>query len=209
MLYAVLSDVDDTLIDSSAVQAWTWAKWAAEHHLDAQPFVVSHGLRIEEKLMRFAPHLSAATEAARIVEIAAACPFGATALPGAADLLATTPRLALVTSGLRAVILPQLRHAGLIPPRVFVTAEDVTQGKPDPEPYLKAARLLGTAPELCVVLEDATAGVRAGIAAGMTVVAVTTTTAPAALREAGALLVVANVAAFLRHRERGTRRRSV
>jgi len=53
-----------------------------------------------------------------------------------------------------------------------VHAESVTQGKPDPAPYLAGAALLGFAPEECVVFEDAESGTKSGRAAGCTVVAI-------------------------------------
>jgi sugar-phosphatase len=55
----------------------------------------------------------------------------------------------------------------------FIHAESVTQGKPHPAPYLAGAALLGYKPENCVVFEDAASGVKAGRAAGCTVVATT------------------------------------
>jgi sugar-phosphatase len=57
----------------------------------------------------------------------------------------------------------------------MITAHDITRGKPDPEPYLKGAALLGFAPQDCVVIEDASAGVRSGKAAGARVIALQTT----------------------------------
>jgi beta-phosphoglucomutase len=58
---------------------------------------------------------------------------------------------------------------------VCVTKEDVTDGKPSPETFLKAAARLSLSPSRCAVVEDAVQGVQAGKAAGMKVVAVTTT----------------------------------
>jgi HAD superfamily hydrolase (TIGR01509 family) len=55
---------------------------------------------------------------------------------------------------------------------VIVGAEDYTHGKPAPEPFLRAAELLGIAPERCLVFEDADAGVQSARAAGMAVVRV-------------------------------------
>ena len=49
----------------------------------------------------------------------------------------------------------------------IVGAEDYTHGKPDPEPFLTAAKLLGVAPADCLVFEDADAGIAAAVAAGM------------------------------------------
>lgn len=65
--------------------------------------------------------------------------------------------------------------AGMAPPPVFLTSDDVSVGKPDPEPYLRAAELLEVAPTDCVVIEDAPAGVASGLAAGATVIGVTHT----------------------------------
>lgn len=66
------------------------------------------------------------------------------------------------------------RHkiAGLPAPEVFVTAERVKRGKPEPDAYLLGAQLLGLAPQECVVVEDAPAGVLSGLAAGCHVIAV-------------------------------------
>ena len=70
----------------------------------------------------------------------------------------------------------------------MVSADDVTKGKPDPEPYLKGAKLLGTKPEECLVIEDAPAGVRAAHAGKMKVIAITSTFPKAELKEADALV---------------------
>jgi mannitol-1-/sugar-/sorbitol-6-phosphatase len=69
-------------------------------------------------------------------------------------------------------------------PEVLVTGDDVEKGKPDPEPYLRAAATLGVPAAQCVVVEDAPAGVLAGKRAGMTVLAVATTHPAAALSHA-------------------------
>ena len=69
-----------------------------------------------------------------------------------------------------------------------MTPELTTRTKPDAEPFLLGAQLLGAAPGDCVVVEDAPAGVAAGIAAGMTVIAVLTTHARAELEGAAAYL---------------------
>ena len=66
----------------------------------------------------------------------------------------------------------------------MITSEDVVQGKPFPEPYLKGAALLGYAPEDCVVVEDAPPGINAGRKAGMRVIAVQTTYPAAELQSA-------------------------
>ncbi len=66
----------------------------------------------------------------------------------------------------------------------YVTCEDVTEGKPSPQTFLKAAEKLSIPPASCVVVEDAVQGVEAGKAAGIAVVAVTTTRSRADLAKA-------------------------
>jgi sugar-phosphatase len=68
----------------------------------------------------------------------------------------------------------------------MITSTDVQRGKPDPEPYIKAAKILGFAPAECIVMEDAPAGIRAGKAAGARVLALRTTAADPELTQSGA-----------------------
>ena len=100
-----------------------------------------------------------------------------TTLPGAAELLAALPSgsWTVVTSGTRALATGRLAHGGLPIPEQLITADDVERGKPDPQPYLAGAAALGVDPAECLVIEDAPAGIEAGKAAGMTVLAVATT----------------------------------
>jgi beta-phosphoglucomutase-like phosphatase (HAD superfamily) len=79
---------------------------------------------------------------------------------------------ATVSNGDREVVLGNLRALGL--EKVFrfcISAEDIRNGKPDPEPYLVACTRMGVTPQEGVVVEDSLVGVAAGVAAGMTVVA--------------------------------------
>jgi sugar-phosphatase len=116
------------------------------------------------------------------------------ALPGAAQLLASKLPLAIVTSCARELARVRLAAAGLPAPAVVITADDITRGKPDPQPYLAAAHRLGVEPSACVVLEDAPAGIEAGKAAGMAVIAFTTSYPAADLRDAGADVILAGPA---------------
>jgi sugar-phosphatase len=104
--------------------------------------------------------------------------------------------VAVVTSCTRPLALARLRAARLPVPDLMVTSERTARVKPDPDPYLLGARELGVAPADCVVLEDAPAGVAAGRAAGMRVVAVRCSHDDHALR--GADELVDDVATFLR-----------
>lgn len=97
-------------------------------------------------------------------------------LPASKLLQAVTgdKKLALVSSGNRdgvLAILAAMGWTGLF--GAIISGDDVINGKPDPEPYLKAAATLGVAPARCLVLEDAEAGLASGRAAGMSVIDVT------------------------------------
>jgi len=184
---AVLSDLDGVLVDSGAAIERTWRRFAARHALNPERVLAeSHGRRTIDLIRLVAPYLDAEAEAARIEQEEIESARGLRPLPGARELVESVPadRFAIVTSGSRPLALARLRAAGLPVPEVLVTAEEVEDGKPDPAGYLHAAALLGVDPAHSLVLEDAPAGVEAGLAAGMTVIAVATTNDESALRKA-------------------------
>lgn len=84
---------------------------------------------------------------------------------------------AIVTSGQKDVVLARLAAARLPIPEVMITADDYGNGKPNPEPYLLAAKLLGIPPSDCVAIEDTYNGANAAWEAGATVIGLTTTCA--------------------------------
>ena len=88
----------------------------------------------------------------------------------------------------------RIRAAGLPLPKKLITSNDITHGKPHPEPYLNGAAVLGFPAGECIVLEDVPAGVRAGKAAGAKVIAFKTTVQEEVLREAGADWILNNCA---------------
>ena len=184
---AVLSDLDGVLVDSGAEVERTWRRFAARHGLDADYVLAeSHGRRSIDLIRLVAPHLDGEEEAAITERDQIARARGLEALPGARELIEAVPadQFAIVTSGSRPLAIARLRAAGLPVPDVLVTAEQVDEGKPNPAGYLRAAALLGVDPAHSLVLEDAPAGVEAGLDAGMRVIAVLTTTDEAALRRA-------------------------
>jgi sugar-phosphatase len=127
-----------------------------------------------ETIRQVAPQLDAEREAAELWAIEAQETQGLAKIPGALELLQSIPSDAwgIATSGPRAIALTRLAFAGLPVPEVLIGADDVVAGKPDPEPYLFAAMMLGAKPARCVVIEDAPAGIQSGRAAGMPVVGV-------------------------------------
>lgn len=173
---AVLFDNDGTLVDSTPAATRAWIRWAGEYEVDMTTLAGVHGRPARDIVALVAPHLPPEEALARIVELEEQDVEGVVALPGAlAALRACRGADALVTSATRELARLRVRAAGLPEPRVIVSAEDVVNGKPDPEPFLAAARRLGVEPEQCLVVEDAPAGLAAARAAGMAALALRTT----------------------------------
>ena len=188
---AILFDLDGVLVDSTASVARQWALWAAEHNVPVDEAVrVAHGRRTLETIRLLAPHLDAEAETVRLERREADDTDGIGRIKGAMELVSSLPRerWAVVTSGTRYLATRRLATNGFTAPAVFVTADEVTVGKPHPEPYLKGAELLGFSPKDCVVFEDAPAGIEAARAAGMTAIGVSTTYPAAELALAHAVV---------------------
>ncbi len=101
------------------------------------------------------------------------------AYPGIVDLVKKTSevfKIALVTSSLRNEVEMITKEFGIYDYfKAIITADDIEKGKPDPEPYIKGAKAVGSVPSECVVIEDSASGVKAAIGAGMKCIGVTTT----------------------------------
>jgi mannitol-1-/sugar-/sorbitol-6-phosphatase len=184
---AILFDLDGVLVDSTRSVERQWRIWARERGIDEEKVMaVAHGVRAIEVIRTVAPHFDAEAEVRKLESREAADHDGVAVMPGAADLVRSIPdgSWGVVTSGTRHLATARLRLAGIPVPKVMVAADDVTNGKPHPEPYLKGAELLAVNPVECLVIEDAPAGIRSAHAGGMKVVALTSTYRSAALREA-------------------------
>jgi sugar-phosphatase len=147
---------------------------------------IAHGVRTIEVIRRVAPHLDAEVEASAIENHEAQDQHGVVVMPGAAELVRSIPegRWGVVTSGSRLLATNRLRYCGLPVPEVLVTSDDVANGKPHPEPYLKGAELFRVKPADCLVIEDAPAGIQSARAGGMSVLGITSTYAAGALKHA-------------------------
>jgi mannitol-1-/sugar-/sorbitol-6-phosphatase len=175
---AILFDLDGVLVDSTGSVSRLWRLWATEHQLDPEKVLsIAHGVRTIEVVRAAAPWLDAVKEVKKIEEREASDRDGVSTMAGASALVRSIPadRWAIVTSGTRMLASARLRSGNISPPAVLVSADEVINGKPDPEPYLMGARLLRHRPEDCLVVEDAPAGIQAAKAAGMKVIGITTT----------------------------------
>lgn len=188
---AVLFDLDGVLVDSTRAVDREWRAWARRKGVDGDAVMaIAHGVRTVEVIRRVAPHLDVEAEARKIEKHEAHDKEGVSVMPGAVALVHSIPegRWGVVTSGSRLLASARLRFCGLPVPRVLVTADDVTNGKPHPEPYLKGAERLGVSPAECLVIEDAPAGIQSARAGGMKVVGITSTYAVEALESADAVI---------------------
>ncbi|MBB1201687.1 sugar phosphatase [Enterobacteriaceae bacterium 89] len=191
-----LFDLDGTLVDSLPVVERSWCRWADKHGLDHQ-YVLNfiHGKQAITSLRHFLPGKSEEEIQAEfrwLEQIEARDIEGITALPGAQALLNHLDEAgipwAIVTSGTIPIAHARHEAAGLAAAKVFVTAEQVKRGKPEPDAYLLGAKLLGLAPEECAVVEDAEAGMLSGLAAGCHVIAVNVPATASRLDEADFVL---------------------
>jgi sugar-phosphatase len=172
----ILFDMDGILISSLGSVERSWTKWALMRGVDpAYACRIAHGCRAIETVARLRPDLDSETELKVIEEIEIADGEGLSVLPGVLDLLASLSanRWTVVTSATERLARERLAACGIPVLARIITAESVTQGKPNPAPFLAGAALLGFPPEECVVVEDSESGAKAGRAAGCTVVATT------------------------------------
>lgn len=195
----VLFDLDGVLADSTPAVARVWTIWANKHGFDpAETVRQAHGRPSLTTIRELLPNGDHAAENSSVERMEIEDLDDVVALPGAVELLRALPASTwtIVTSCTRPLALVRLRAAGLPIPSRLITANDITIGKPNPEPYLKGAEILGLAATECVVIEDAPAGIRAGKASGAKVIALQTTERDALLREAGANWIVKDCASI-------------
>ncbi len=185
---ALIFDMDGTLVHNMPTHNLAWQDTLAEAgvHIDVDEFnrATTGKKNLEILRMMLGPQISEAEVAywgerkeALYRERFALC---REPLPGLLDLLEQAHRLGLPLAVASAAppenipfILDELdlrRHF-----QAVVGGQDVQHGKPNPEIFLKSARILGVAPERCLVFEDALAGIEAAQRAGMDAVMLCTT----------------------------------
>ncbi|TFK71799.1 HAD-like protein [Pluteus cervinus] len=190
---AILFDMDGTLVDSTAGVVGAWETFRETYPaIDVDHILSSaHGVRTVDNLRKYCgledpdklKEEAERFEQAIVTSSVKDGRQGIVLLPGAGKIMAElspvrfhpNPSWAICTSATRVYASAALQIAKVPVPDVFVTADDVKQGKPFPDPYLLGAENCGVKPENCVVFEDAPSGVRSGNAAGCKTVALLTT----------------------------------
>ena len=191
--------MDGVLLDSTPAVARVWKGWAVEHGFDPREVVrAAHGRPSISTIRDYLPNSDHSAENREVERRELAGLDGIVPWPGAIELLRSLPinQWAIVTSCTRQLAEARLVAGGLPRPRFFISSDDIQNGKPAPDPYLKGAQLLGLNPADCIVVEDVPAGVRSGKAAGCRVIALGTTMPEADLRNAGADWLAENCAAI-------------
>lgn len=189
----MLFDMDGVLISSIASAERCWKRWARHYGVpNADTFTIPHGIPARDIVKLAAPQVDQAEALRYIEDLEIEDVNDIDVLDGAGSMLASLPqgRWTIVTSAGSRLMEARVKAAKLPLPERWISADDVVKGKPDPEPYLRGAKLLGFAPGECVVVEDAPSGIRAGLAAGCRVMGVVTSHTREQVTEAGATWVV-------------------
>lgn len=182
---AVLFDMDGTLVDSTRVVERAWGWWAKRHDIPLEAVLsFSHGRPTIATMEHFLPGRDHAQELDEMGRYEETELEGIVAVPGAMQVVRALQNhpWAIVTSARRTLAQARVTAAGLPVPKVIVPADEIRNGKPHPESFLRAAELLGVPPEECLVFEDTRPGIEAAMNAGMQVVAILTTVPSSQLR---------------------------
>lgn len=176
-IQGILFDMDGTLLNSIQAVENSWRGWSRRHGLDEDLVVkTAHGRPARDTIALLAPQSNQQAEAEWVLQAELNDP-GVVPIPGALEFLQQLRTIpwGIVTSANRSLATYRLDLVGLPIPQVFITVEDVTVGKPDPQGYLLGAKQLGLRPADCLVVEDTPAGLMAGKRAGMRLMGIGTT----------------------------------
>jgi len=196
----LLFDMDGVLISSIASVNRCWRQWTKHYGIAGwETYVIPHGVRAVDIMRSLRPDFTdedLAEGLRRIEDLEIADTADLKVLEGVRELLGSLPpeRWTIVTSATRRLLLGRLNAAGLPYPDELIAGDDVVNGKPHPEPYMKGAKMLGFTSAECIVVEDAPSGVGSGVAAGSRVLGVLGTHGAEELYRAGASWVVRSLA---------------
>jgi len=167
---AILFDCDGVLVNSAETINASWTRWSHFYGLDPALTLRSvKGSRAVDVVATLLPRWQVSDGVTRINEYELEDARRVRPMAGASDLLSAVPdnAKAIVTSATQALATSRLQSAGLPIPSVIISADDVTHGKPAPDPYLAAADRLRVHPIDTIVIEDSCTGITAARAAGV------------------------------------------
>ncbi|MBN8720325.1 MAG: HAD family phosphatase [Sediminibacterium magnilacihabitans] len=199
IIKAVIFDLDGVIIDSNPEIEKFWHRWAARENVALTDELVRmhiHGRKGTETIQVLFPHVTEATkQAIRHAADALNNEINPAAITGVVSFIQFLRKqkitTGVVTSSHKSRMVQMLQKHGLEQSFIsFVTAHDVTKGKPDPEPYRKMAEQLNLSPAQCLVFEDAVSGIRSAVAAGMHAIGIGNAAAEKGLLAEGAVLVI-------------------
>jgi len=166
---ALLFDNDGVLVDSHAAVNKAWATLASEYGLEGFSISNHYGTRAQDLILQLVGEEKFEAANNRINELEQQTADQTHALPGSIELLTSLPEgtWTICTSANSNLGRARILASGLPLPAQLVTGDDVENGKPAPDPYLLGAKRLGFDPGDCIVFEDADAGIKAALAAGV------------------------------------------
>ncbi|MBL1417147.1 MAG: HAD-IA family hydrolase [Moritella sp.] len=170
-------DVDATLVNTTRVINNIWKIWASQKGIEfSEIYPHVHGRKIIETLTLVDPQYSNVDEEKAVKDIAVHAMKSATEIEGALNFVKSIPKYswAIATSGPRKVAETSLLASGFELPDSMVCAEDVTYGKPHPDPFILAAKSLGLDPQSCIAFEDSPVGIKSAKDAGCFTIALLT-----------------------------------
>ncbi|MBV8115971.1 MAG: HAD-IA family hydrolase [Silvibacterium sp.] len=170
----ILFDMDGVLVSSLGSVERTWTTWAEARGVDpALAIRTAHGRRAIETVRLLRPDLNDVQELKWLEDMEVEDNEGLEILHGVKPILESLPEnyWTVVTSATDRLARARMAYGGIPVPDRIITADMVSKGKPDPEPYRRGAELLGLAPQECLVIEDSASGAKAGHAAGCKVLA--------------------------------------
>ncbi|WP_425864237.1 HAD-IA family hydrolase [Arthrobacter sp. TWP1-1] len=195
---AILFDLDGTLIDSTPATERAWRTWGERMGL-ANFSYGTHGVPAQALVEQTIEPARQAEAFELIKALETADTDGVVAKDGALALLASLPdeTWTIVTSCTQGLADARMAASGVSGPHHMVTADQVTHGKPHPEPFLLGASRLKVDIRSCLVVEDAPAGLTSGRAAGALTLAVAGTTVAGELDADHVVKSLADVSAIV------------
>lgn len=171
---AFIFDLDGTLVDSASITDRVMQEWCDEHEIDFEAVSSSHSSRTIDTVREVAPHLDSSSEAQKIENKERESLIGLQEIPGAFHFLRKLQdeQWAVATSSDTETAKKKMEVSGLPMPKALIGADQVNEGKPNPEAYLKASKVLGYSATDCLAFEDSETGVRSALSAGCSVVLV-------------------------------------